>query len=361
MKNIAYCKLRIANCKSQICNLQSAICNRPSNSIQRAATAALLAAVVLLPGCGDGGSREESATRVILPGEQQLTIPEVAEAPAETTAALPPGEADPASTSASVAATTPAAGETPAATPAAATPSSEPAAAAPQGESTGTNMAAFKGRVTVAGTPPTLSPLVAKDDPKVKDAVCVAQAVPDESVIVGDGGGLANVFVYAKKVPSGVEVPPAPTEPVVIDQVACRFIPQAMVFRVGQPLLMKNSDPVSHNVRTAGFTQQINQIISPNDQTGIPVSYSRPERVPVQTKCDIHAWMLAYHFPLDHPYAAVTGPDGSFEINDLPPGDWEFVVWHGKAGNIEKSVKFKAAAGQVVAQDFSVPAADLSR
>jgi hypothetical protein len=327
---------------------------------RRPNSGALVLAICAIAGCARNDADDDAqATRVILPGEQQLTIPEVPEAPAESTAALPPGEADPASTS--VAATTPAAGDTPATTPATATPSSQPAAAATQGESTGTNMAAFRGRITVAGTPPTLSPLVAKDDPKVKDAVCVAQAVPDESVIVGDGGGLANVFVYAKKVPSGVEVPPVPTEPVVIDQVACRFVPQAMVFRVGQPLLMKNSDPVSHNVRTAGFTQQINQIISPNDQTGIPVSYSRPERVPVQTKCDIHAWMLAYHFPLDHPYAAVTGPDGSFEIKDLPPGDWEFVVWHGKAGNIEKSVKFKAAAGQVVAQDFSVPAADLSR
>ena len=359
MKAIANCKLLNAHCRFPICNSQVAVCNRPSRSIRCVAVSTLLAAIVLLPGCGGSEAREDRATRVILPGEQQLTIPEVSEAPAETTAALPPGEADPASTS--VAATTPAAGQTPAATPAATTPSSEPAAAAAQGETTGTNMAAFRGRVTVAGSPPTLSPLVAKDDPKVKDAVCVAQAVPDESIIVGEGNGLANVFVYAKKVPSGVEVPPAPTEPVVIDQLACRFIPQAMVFRVGQPLLMKNSDPVSHNVRTAGFTQQINQIISPNDQTGIPVIYSRPERVPVQTKCDIHAWMLAYHFPLDHPYAAVTGPDGSFEINDLPPGDWEFVVWHGRAGNIEKSLKFKAAAGQVFSQNFSVPAADLSR
>jgi hypothetical protein len=68
------------------------------------------------------------------------------------------------------------------------------------------------------------------------------------------------VFVFAKKLPAGVKAPPPPTEPVVIDQQGCKFVPQAMVFRVGQPLLMKNSDPVSHNVRTKGLTTPINQI-----------------------------------------------------------------------------------------------------
>lgn len=321
---------------------------------------------MMLSGCGDSDTPDARATRIILPGEQQLTIPELPATTAENADVETVAAADTPSATDSMPAAIPAPSVEGTASESAAPASStaattSPAATSSAAETTGTEFAAFRGRVTVAGSPPSLAPLVAKDDPKVKDAVCVKQPVPDESVIVGDGGGLADVFVYAKKIPSGIDVPPPPSEPVEIDQVNCRFVPQAMVFRVGQPLLMKNSDPVSHNVRTAGFTQSINQIISPNDQQGIPVKYERAERVPVQTKCDIHAWMLAYHFPLDHPYAAVTGPDGTFEIKDLPAGDWEFVVWHGKSGNIEKSFKFKAAAGQVVSQDFSVPANKLAR
>jgi hypothetical protein len=346
---VAGWRLPFSDLRSEISSFRSTLCRLH---------AASLAAVVALAavGCGNESSRDVAATQVILPGEQSFTIPEV------------PEEATPATTPEASGSASETAGESTSNTPSTAasnTAESTPPTGAPAESSTaapattGSDKALFTGRVTVAGTPPTLSPVMNKGNPNVKDTICVAQDTPDESVIVGDGGGLANVFVFAKKVPAGVEVPPPPTEPAAMDQVNCRFVPQAMVFRVGQPLLMKNSDPVAHNVRANGLTQTINQIIAPSDQTGIPLTYSRPERVPVQTKCDIHAWMSAYHLPLDHPWAAVTGPDGTFEIKDLPPGDWEFVVWHGRVGNV-KSVKLKAAAGQVVRQDFSVPAAELS-
>jgi hypothetical protein len=187
----------------------------------------------------------------------------------------------------------------------------------------------------------------------------VAQAIPDDSVH-SESGGLGDVFVYAKRLPDGVKAPPVPTEPAVMDQMGCRFIPQAFVFRVDQTLQLKNSDAVPHNVRTAGRSMQINQIIKPNDAMGIPVKYGRAEALPVQTKCDIHAWMLSYHLPLAHPYAAVTATNGTFEIRELPPGDWEFTVWHGKAGYVARDVAVQAAAGQVIEKEFQVDASKLN-
>jgi hypothetical protein len=322
-----------------------------------------------LVGCARPIEPQLTATEVILPGEQKLTPPEAVAASAaegtesESTDSAAAPEQTKSSVESQVAATTPAA-EPSAATPAAepaATPASGSATAPAATESTGTEFAAFKGRVKVDGSVLPLPPLKAAGDPSIKDAICVAKAIPDESVIVGADGGLANVFVFAKKLPAGVKAPPPPTDPVVLDQQGCRFVPQAMVFRAGQPLLMKNSDPVSHNVRTAAIAMSINQIVTPNNTTGIAVTYKRPEKMPVQTKCDIHAWMLAYHFPLDHPYAAVTDANGNFTIPDLPPGDWEFVIWHGRAGNIERSFKFKATAGQAMTQEFVVPSAKLSQ
>lgn len=325
------------------------------------------AVLLLASGCAQRDPSQITATLVIRPGDQQFTVPEAppqapTEAPAPATTATAAAQT-PAAQPAAVADATPAAEPAPAtpATPAAQpAPSAAPAAAA-TAESTGTEFAAFKGRISVAGAAPVLPPLKAAGDPTVQDKVCVANAIPDESVVVGSDGGLANVFIFAKKMPAGVMPPPPPTEPAVIDQIGCRFVPQAMVLRVGQPLVLKNSDPVSHNVRTASLSMPLNQIIAPNNTTGITVSYARPERMPVQTKCDIHAWMLAWHFPIDHPYAAVSGPDGRFEVPNLPPGDWEFVIWHGRTGYIERSYKLKAAAGQAVTHDFSVPAAKLSQ
>ncbi|MGC4002959.1 MAG: hypothetical protein QM811_07435 [Pirellulales bacterium] len=37
--------------------------------------------------------------------------------------------------------------------------------------------------------------------------------------------------------------------------------------------------------------------------------------------CSIHAWMKGYVAVVNHPWAVVTGPDGSFEIKGVPaPG-----------------------------------------
>lgn len=293
-----------------------------------------------VPGCAPAPSTVRESTQVILPGEQTLNLPEGAASSASSTAA------------ASTAAVAPAAaGNAPAST------------AAPSTTTTGsgTGPANFVGRVFVQGTPHALPPIKQKGDATVKDAVCIANAIPDESVVVGAGGGLADVFVYAKKFPAGVQVPPPPTDPAVLDQNGCRFVPQAMVFRAGQPFVMKNSDPVVHNIRTAAFNKSLNSILQPNDKTGITESYSRPERIPVQTRCDIHAWMLGYHLPADSPWATVTKEDGTFEIPDLPPGEWEFVVWHGKALYVERTLKLSVGPGQEVRKEFPVEAAKLSR
>ena len=225
---------------------------------------------------------------------------------------------------------------------------------------TGGDTVTFKGRVTIEGARPQLPALVAAGDANVKDEVCKENDVPDDSVR-GEGDGLADVFIYVRKMPDGVEVPATPEDPVALDQMGCRFVPQGMFVRVGQTLLMKNSDPVSHNVRTGILSNPINQIVQPNDQEGIPVTYERAERVPVQTRCDLHVWMSAYHLPVETPWNAVTAMDGSFEISGIPPGEWEFTVWHGAKGYIEKSFEFEASAGQTVEQNFSVPASELTK
>lgn len=316
----------------------------------------LAAGLALAAGCGQRPA--EQATEVILPGEQQLTPPERPEV-AETTAPQETAGESSAAASKTVASAPASTGASAGAAPAKST-TPAPSTASASTETTGTDMALLKGRVTVDGALPALPPLKPKDDPTVQDKACVANAIPDDSVY-GKDGGLADVFVFAKRLPSGVTAPQPPAEPAVLDQVGCRFVPQAFVLRTGQPLQMKNSDPVSHNVRTASLNMPINQIISPSNQEGTTVTYERPERLPVQTRCDIHAWMLGYHLPVDHPYAAVTAEDGTFEIKDLPPGDWEFMVWHGKAGYVERTVTVKAAAGQVIVRDFKVPASKLSK
>jgi hypothetical protein len=144
---------------------------------------------------------------------------------------------------------------------------------------------------------------------------------------------LANVFVFLRKVPN-VDVPPPPSEPVVIDQQGCKFVPHASIIRVSQPLKMINTDPVAHNVKLTGFAMAFNSTIPGGDKTGVETSYKRAERGPIPMNCDFHGWMSGHQLAVDHPWAALTKEDGAFEIRGVPAGKMEFVVWHEKAGNI---------------------------
>ncbi len=191
----------------------------------------------------------------------------------------------------------------------------------------------FRGRVTVSGTVPPLAPLVSQGQ-QTKDAICSAQPVPNESVIIGPDGGLSGVFVFLSRLPN-VDVPPPPSEPVVIDQKGCKFVPHLSIIQVGQPLKLINSDPVAHNVKLTGVAMSFNSTIPGGDTVGVETQYQRPERGPIPMACDFHGWMQGYQLAVNHPWAALTKEDGTFEITGVPAGKMEFTVWHEKAGRIE--------------------------
>ena len=211
---------------------------------------------------------------------------------------------------------------------------SKPAASKPVDPSA---IGSFSGKIVLDGEAPSLAPLTKADDEGLKDKeVCGAGDVPDESLLVGEGNGIANVFVYLRRAPKGFKSDP-PAEAVVLDQKGCIFTPHVALIQAGQKVLVKSSDAVQHNVHTfPSRNQGTNLLINPNDQVGIELTYAKAESDPLQVKCDIHSWMSSYHLVLDHPFMAVTDSNGQFSIDGLPAGEYEFRVWHEKAGLLEK-------------------------
>ena len=58
----------------------------------------------------------------------------------------------------------------------------------------------------------------------------------------------------------------------------------------------------------------------------------------IPVKCNIHSWMHAYIGVVEHPYFAVTGADGTFEIPNVPPGDYVVEAWQEKLGTQEQKI-----------------------
>jgi hypothetical protein len=63
--------------------------------------------------------------------------------------------------------------------------------------------------------------------------------------------------------------------------------------------------------------------------------------VMVGIRCDVHPWMRAYLGVLDHPYFAVTSNDGSFQLPNVPAGDYTLAAWHERLGTRTLSVSVR--------------------
>ncbi len=167
-----------------------------------------------------------------------------------------------------------------------------------------------------------------------EEAACKAKyttAPTEENVVAGPANALANVFVYVSAgVPAG-QTFTAPATPVVLDQSGCRYHPHVFGVMVGQPVEIRNSDPVLHNIKAVAKKNRPFNVSQPNAGMKMSRTFSAPE-VMVNLQCNVHGWMNAWVGVRPDPFFAVSGTNGSFTIKDLPPGTYTIEAWHEKFG-----------------------------
>ena len=166
-----------------------------------------------------------------------------------------------------------------------------------------------------------------------------------------DNGGLENVFVYIKDGLGNKYLFDVPTEPVKIDQRGCHYVPHVLGLRTTQPLNVVNSDDTMHTVHgmpEANREFNFGQVVAGMKNA---VTFNVPE-VMIPFKCDVHAWMNAYIGVLDHPYFAVTGGGGKFELRTIPPGTYTIEAWHEKLGRQTQSVTLAAKDSKEITFTF---------
>jgi len=190
------------------------------------------------------------------------------------------------------------------------------------------------GKVAFEGTAPEPEAIDMEAEPTCKEQY--PDGVTTEKVVVNDNGTLANVFVYVK---SGLEGKTfaAPSEPAVLDQQGCRYHPHVLGVQTNQPIIIRNSDTFLHNIHPQPKNSRPFNIGQPKEGMETEKSFSAAE-IMIPVACDVHDWMSAYIGVVDHPYFAVSGNDGSFELPNLPPGDYVVEAWHEEYGVQEMKV-----------------------
>ncbi len=186
----------------------------------------------------------------------------------------------------------------------------------------------IQGKVTFDGTIPPHKRVDMSADPLCEGLHKTPQF--DDSISAARSGALANVFVYVKAGLEGKKFPPPP-QPVTINQQGCWFTPRVLGIQTGQTLEVDNSDPVTHNIHPR---PHLNREWNQSQDSGSPPlirHFTAPE-IMIRVKCNIHSWMHAWIAVVDNPYYAVTGPDGKFDLSNLPPGNYTIEAWQEDLG-----------------------------
>jgi plastocyanin len=203
--------------------------------------------------------------------------------------------------------------------------------------------ATLHGKVTYRGPKP-LSTVISMDAESACVHMHAGKPVYDEQIVLGQGGGVANAFVYIKTGLEGKKFE-LPKEPVVLDQRGCMFAPRVVGLQAGGSLAVRNSDTIEHNVHPAPKNnREWNEGMSPG-APDVVHRFARQE-VMIRVKCNLHPWMRSWIAVMEHPYFTVTGPDGSFDLKNVPPGDYTVAVWHEKLGELAQSARFAPSSIQ---------------
>ena len=222
-----------------------------------------------------------------------------------------------------------------------------PAGSAPTSAGTAT----VKGVVRFEGQVPKPKTISMAADPNC--AKLHQTPVLQQDVVTDAEGGLQNVVVFIADGLSAQSMEP-PSQPVAIEQKGCTYQPHVVAMQADQRLEIVNDDPTSHNIHPAPtVNREWNKAEPPG--TKAEETFSR-EEIAIPVKCNIHPWMHAYVAVFKHPYFAVTGKNGSFDLRNLPPGTYTIKAWHEKLGTSTQKITVSANENKEITFVFKVHA-----
>jgi hypothetical protein len=173
-----------------------------------------------------------------------------------------------------------------------------------------------------------------------------------KEVNVGQDGGLKDVVVVIEGIQKGKPFTFTNAE---VEASLCQFMPFVTVVSDKRRVTVFNRDPVSHDIQGYAY-----------DQSGVDIVFHRPAlhvsgttdvvqlvkgRKVFTMQCGMHPYMQNWGYAIDNPYYAVTDPNGSFAIGDLPAGTYRIKAWHPTLGSHERDITVKP--NETISLDFA--------
>jgi len=188
---------------------------------------------------------------------------------------------------------------------------------------------------------------------RIKGSALPSTAYPTRAVGGSDTHAIPeirNVVVYLKGVAFRGPLPPAKA---VLRQEQETFVPHVLPITRGSTVEFPNDDPIFHNVFSLSSAASFDLRRYPRGQSR---SHVFPKPGIVKVYCHIHSHMSATILVLDHPYFTIPGIDGTFELPNVPPGEYTVVGWHERVG--EHRARVRVERGKAATVDLSLPVED---
>jgi len=158
---------------------------------------------------------------------------------------------------------------------------------------------------------------------------------------------VANVIVFLKNAPHPTSLPPMRAT---ILQQNESFSPRTVAITTGSTVDFPNGDPFFHDVFSLSRAGSFDLGSYPKGKNKSEVFRSAGL---IKVYCHLHSHMTASIMVFDHPWFAIPAADGSFSIEDVPPGTYTVSAWHERIGENTQPVTIEA--GRTAELRFSLP------
>jgi plastocyanin len=183
-------------------------------------------------------------------------------------------------------------------------------------------------------------------------APSIAGTVSGKVVLIQDGkprADASNAVVWIEGLPRTAAEPKPQMK-----SASKRFEPHIIAVPVNTTVEFPNADPIYHNVFSVSGGNRFDLGLY---RSGASKSKKFEEPGLVRVYCNIHPQMIGFVMVVDSAFAAVTGTDGSFRFDNVPPGSHTVKAWQEEGAEISQPIVVKSGAEEPLAIRIDVSGA----